>query len=258
MLTIIRYGEIALKGLNRSYFENKLVENIRLQTKAKVWKKRGRIYAEIDKDKLELLGKIFGVTSYSQCLESELDYDSIKDAIMNLGLDGLDHDVTFRVSCKRMYKNFHPSREIEIEIGSFINEKFGFKVDLKNYDLNVCIEITDKANIFTEKTSGLGGFPVGVAGDVECKLDIEKSLLSAFLLAKRGCKIIPIEGSDEKIINQLQKYLPYNLKNASSKKIIGIGIPDTLNKISENLETFTLRPLIGMNEEDIKNKLATI
>jgi len=256
MLTIIRYGEISLKGQNRSYFENRLCNNIRTQTQCKVWKGRNRIYIGIDKDNLNKLNKVFGIVSYSPCIKAELSYESIKEAIMNLGLDG-HHDISFRITCQRLQKNFKPSREIEKEIGSFVNVQFGFSVDLTNYDIEINIEITDNAYIYIDKMKGLGGFPVGVAGEIGCKLDNEKILLSAFLLMKRGAKIVLIEGSEEGFIQRLQSYTPYTLKNTFGNEYVAIASSDTLDNLNEE-EGFVLRPLVGMDNNNIKQNLKQI
>ena len=55
MFYLVRYGEIGLKGLNRNFFENKLVKNIKSAVARKtenfnILKKQGRIIVEADKD----------------------------------------------------------------------------------------------------------------------------------------------------------------------------------------------------------------
>ncbi len=45
-ITLIHYGELSLKGRNRSFFENKLKENIERETGGKVTKYRGRFVLE--------------------------------------------------------------------------------------------------------------------------------------------------------------------------------------------------------------------
>jgi tRNA uracil 4-sulfurtransferase len=250
MLVIIRYGEIALKGLNRTFFEAKLVKNIKKQVGGKVWRKWGRIYAEVAPEDVDKLKNVFGIVSYSPGIETELSYEDIQDKIMNLGLDGYDNNTRFRVSCQRLQKVFEPSTEVAKKVGSFINVNFGFKVDLTNYDINVRIEISsDKAHIFKEKISGSGGLPVGVAGNVECKIDSNKALVASYLLMKRGCRIVPLEGSSPDLIMSLQKYCPYDL-NRAKFSTEGVCLSDTLPDLSD-VEGFVLRPLVGMDAKDI-------
>ena len=66
---LVRYGELALKGKNRSDFEDRLVRNIRQKLASipdvKVVKSFGRIFVETDRSHsasvLRGLGDVFGV-----------------------------------------------------------------------------------------------------------------------------------------------------------------------------------------------------
>ncbi len=264
MLTIVRYGEIALKGQNRIIFENQLVGNIRVQTGANVIRRWNRIYVDIDRDKLSLLKNVFGIVSYSPCIEAELSYESIQDAIMKLGLDGYDHINKFRITCQRLEKNLDTSIEIEKKLGGFVIDNFGWKVSLKDYDVNISVEISNKAYIFTEKVEGVGGLPVGCSGNVGVKLDNDKSLLCAFLLMKRGCDIIPTEGSNDKLIQKIQRFAPYNLKDAFGREYIAVSSSRTMDDFNESDNavgkntTLTLTPIIGMDEGEIKQRVMAI
>ena len=68
---LIRYGEVHLKGLNRPYFERKLIERIKLALSglnATVKREQGRIYAfgigENDNEKaIDMLTRVFGIHS---------------------------------------------------------------------------------------------------------------------------------------------------------------------------------------------------
>jgi thiamine biosynthesis protein ThiI len=67
-MIIIRYDEIGLKGKNRIYFENKLIENIKNQIKKSGYEShieriRGRIIVD-SQAPLTIYSKIFGIRSY--------------------------------------------------------------------------------------------------------------------------------------------------------------------------------------------------
>ena len=260
MLTIVRYGEIALKGQNRIFFENQLVENIRAQTGADVRRERNRIYVDIDKEKLDLLRNVFGIVSYSPCIETDVSYEAIQDAIMKLGLDGYDHINKFRITCQRLEKNLESSIEIEKKMGGFVIDNFGWRVGLKDFDLNICIEISKRAHVFTEKMDGAGGLPVGCSGNVGIKLDSNKSLLCAFLLMKRGCNIVPLEGFREETIKNLQRFVPYDLKDAVGEDYIALSSGESVNDLhgDKGSDMFTLTPLVGMDDEQMKTKVVEI
>ena len=73
-----RCGELMLKGLNRSYFESKLTENIRVQYpgwEARVIQSHGRIYIEpISNDfkfdnALKAVSRVFGIVSLARSIK---------------------------------------------------------------------------------------------------------------------------------------------------------------------------------------------
>ena len=67
-VTLIHYGELSLKGKNRSLFENKLKENIERETGGTVTKYRGRFIMEGGDS--EKLNYIFGVSWYADAIRT--------------------------------------------------------------------------------------------------------------------------------------------------------------------------------------------
>ena len=67
---------------------------------------------------------------------------------------------------------------------------FSEKVKLVEPDLDLQLEISDKAYVFSERISGLGGLPVGSQGKVACLIENQRSLLAALLMMKRGCSVM--------------------------------------------------------------------
>lgn len=190
-VVIIRYSEIGLKGNNRIVFEKKLISNIKDCLKKnkvkykKIERLRGRIVI-FTEEKLNCLKYVFGISSFSTALVIEPEINEIEKAVSKL-IENKKFS-SFRVSAQRLNKNFSlTSPEIERTIGSFICEKFSKKVSLKNFDLEVGIEILDYAYIFTERVKGLNGLPVGVEGKVISLIEDENSLLASLLMMKRGC-----------------------------------------------------------------------
>ena len=83
---IVRCGEVALKGMNKPYFERVLVERIKKNLKNikdnRVSRKEGLIFVRVplESDTNEVIAeisKVFGVSSVSPALEVESDLDSI-------------------------------------------------------------------------------------------------------------------------------------------------------------------------------------
>ncbi len=175
---LIRYGEIALKGKNRSYFVNKLIDNIRAATrklgKFKINKTYGRIYISPEGNAGELIKRlkmIPGIVSVSPAITASLAYDEIKETCLELFCQEVKkYPSTFRVKTRRANKSFPgTSPEISRDIGAYIlssiNEKENIlTVDLEEPDNTLYLEIrNDRAFIYTRIIPGPGGLPVGTS-----------------------------------------------------------------------------------------------
>lgn len=249
MVVIVRYGEIALKGKNRSMFEKRLVRNMKDCLNKndveyeKIERLRGRIviYTEDDCD---CLSNVFGITSYSKASIIEPDLEKIKEESVKYYSRG-----TFRISSKRLDKILVPSNEIEREVGAYVFEHTGAKVRLKGPDTDIGIDIfKDRVFIFSEKKEGLRGLPVGVEGVVAVLLEDDDSVEAAKLMMKRGCEIILIKVNDINY-NKLKEYVyGFRLKVVDEvpKYIEVIVTSEKLNNLKDReTEKVILRPLVG-------------
>lgn len=268
-IVIVRYSEIGLKGNNRIVFERKLIDNIKDCLKKnkinyeKIQRPRGRIIIFTDK-KLDCLKYVFGISSFSSALVVEPEIKEIEKAVSKLAEN--KKFKSFRVSAQRLNKDFSlTSLDIEKIIGSFVCEKLKKRVSLKNFDLEISIEILDKAYVFTERIRGLNGLPIGIEGKVVSLIEDENSLLASLLIMKRGCLVIPV--SLEKTDINLIKKFAYGfkpglviIKNLDELDEItkehdarAVVIGQTLETFKElNIKTMVLRPLIGFDKKEIK------
>jgi len=266
---IVRYSEIGLKGNNRIVFEKKLISNIKDCLKKnkvkyeKIQRLRGRIII-FTEQKLNCLKYVFGISSFSSALVLEPDINEIQKAVSNLIKNKKFN--TFRVSAQRLNKDFSlTSPEIERTIGSFVCEKLNKKVSLKNFDLEIGIEILDNAYVFTERVKGLNGLPVGCEGRIISLIEDKNSLLASLLIMKRGCYVIPV--SLEKTDISLIKKYAYGfepelliIKNFDELDSISkeynakaVVVGQTFENFKElELKTMVLRPLIGFEAKEIK------
>lgn len=198
---IIRPGELFLKGKNKFLFENCLFDNIKDALKeyeATISKSQNRFYVEKFNlsnlnDILNILKKIFGISTISQAYKVSIDIDSIKNVVMNV----IPKEGTFRVTTKRAYKKFPmTSMEFSAYLGAEILKKFNqLSVNLFDYDFNLNIDIRENnfAYIFFETIKGAGGLPVGTSGKASLLLSggID-SPVAGFMIAKRGVQLIAI------------------------------------------------------------------
>ena len=201
---IVRCGEVALKGMNKPYFEKMLVNRIKKLLKkfdnVEAYRQEGLIFVRADKkhDPEMIIGeisKVFGVASISPALECESELNSIGDAAVALmmGLIEKKGIRTFKVDAKRADKNFPvKSPEIARIIGAkvLVGCKV-LKVDVHNPDCVLFVDLRrDKSYVFEQKISGFGGLPLGTNGKGMVLLSggID-SPVAAWMMAKRGMLI---------------------------------------------------------------------
>ena len=202
---IVHYHEVALKGRNRGFFEQRLVHHLRSALKeikaVQVDALPGRIRVSFPEEHSwkhiqGVLSRTFGVTNFSFARSTPLSFASpdltlLKKAIQN---DIPSHSFdTFRIATKRAEKRFPmTSMDIDREIGSHICEQMGKRVNLTKPDLTVFIEVLkEEAYYAFNKEKGPGGLPVGTGGKVLCLISggID-SPVASYRMIKRGCKAV--------------------------------------------------------------------
>lgn len=205
-ILIVRCGEVALKGMNKPYFERMLAERIhkRLKAagygKASVKRHEGLIFVRFDRewDTVQLAGeisKVFGVASISPAVESESNMEAIGvEAISFMEKLCEERCVrTFKVEAKRADKQFPiKSPDIARQIGGYVLKGLKvLKVDVHNPDVRLFVDVRhDRSYIYADKIAGFGGLPLGTNGKGLVLLSggID-SPVAAWMMAKRGMMI---------------------------------------------------------------------
>jgi thiamine biosynthesis protein ThiI len=206
-LILLRYGEVALKGKNRTYFLRKLRRNVRACLKAnnidgKVWQEGQRLFVETElvDSAIEAVQKVFGLVSLSpvSAVPASLD-DIVQAGVAVAHRAGLDPTRTFRVKARRADKSFPLiSPEIEQQVGGAVAQATGARVDLSsNAQLEIGVEVRpERVLVFGETIAGPGGLPLGSQGRVVVLLSSGiDSPVAAWLMMKRGCAVIPVHFS---------------------------------------------------------------
>ena len=200
---LVHYGEIALKGGNRPYFEKKLVSNIKEALSGLGCKsiKRifGRIIIDIEEnsniEKIQSrLKQVFGIVNFFPVIEVRQNIEEMQKTAWGL-IQSQNFD-TFAVDTKRSQKDFKfTSPEINDQVGRFVVENLkqqdrSHDVDIGDPDCRVNIEIVeDRAYVGLNKTSGPSGLPVTTAGKVVNLVSAGiDSPVAAWKMMKRGCK----------------------------------------------------------------------
>lgn len=231
-LILAKYGEMALKGLNRGTFEDILMKNLRRRLKKfgvfKLTRAQSTIYMEpmsedIDLDEvLEHLQCVFGIASLCRACVCEKTMGDISAKAVPYLDEVLSGANTFKVEAKRADKAFPlKSPEICAELGGVLLEAYPhLSVDVHNSDATIMVEIRDThAFVHGANLKGAGGLPVGSSGKALLLLSggID-SPVAGYRMARRGVHISAIHyvsppyTSDralEKVEQLCQEITPY-------------------------------------------------
>lgn len=252
-LYIVRCGEVALKGMNKPYFERVLLERVKKSLsklddiEAKWIEGLMILKVPFGTDKqsvLKRVSKVFGVATISPAIKVEKDINIVGEAASKFVSEICEAEniKTFKVKAKRADKSFNiKSPEIGSIVGASILKNNNIKVDVKNPDLKIFVDVRrEGAYIYRDKIKGYGGLPLGTNGKGLVLLSggID-SPVAAFLMAKRGMTIETIH---------FHSY-PYTSQRAKKKvedllKIISSYIGDTKMYVVN---------LLPIQEEIVKN-----
>jgi tRNA uracil 4-sulfurtransferase len=198
---LIRYGEISTKGRNRNKFIDKLRKSVRNAIadfpKAIIQADRDRMYVLLNgEDGREVAGrlkKVFGIQSFSPAVKVEKDLEKMKEAALELFRSLYSEGETFKITAKRSDKSFSlDTNELNQEFGGHLLENItGLKVDVRDPDINLQIEVRKEAVYLSAETiRGAGGLPVGSSGKAMLMLSggID-SPVAGYLSMKRGVEV---------------------------------------------------------------------
>ena len=203
---LAKYGEIALKGLNKASFEDILLKNVkrRLRDVGEFTYRRAQstLYIqpadpETDLDEaVRRLQHVFGLATVSRALAVGKTYEAMREAAVSYPADELMRAKTFKVDAKRSDKSFPmESPELMRLLGGEIAEAFPhLSVDVRNPEVTVTAEVRDfAAYIHAGKLPAAGGMPVGSSGKALLLLSGGlDSPVAGHMMAKRGVRLSAI------------------------------------------------------------------
>lgn len=224
-IILLKDGELALKGLNRSTFEDILIKNIKEKISSLgnfTYKKSQSTVVvtpeneDIDLDEaVERIGKVFGIVGISRAAVCEKNIEIMQKTAAEYLQDELMFAKTFKVTAKRADKNFpFTSPQICDEIGGYILSKYhNLKVDVHNPEVTVSAEVRDNAvYIHGSQLPGAGGMPTGTGGRA-CLLisgGID-SPVAGYMLAKRGVKLTAVHFASPPYTSELAEMKVHEL-----------------------------------------------
>jgi thiamine biosynthesis protein ThiI len=282
-LFLVRYGEIGLKSQAvRMRFERCLITNleksfIREKKECRVTSDRGHLYVEAEDAKIAeiILRHTFGVTSYSKVEKIPSEMSSICEFIEKWSKARFKKGQTFAIRSRRVGHHAYSSQDIAIKTGDVVrlaNKDKGAKVDLKNPDLEIFIEVRDnKAYIYGDRVEGPGGMPLGSQGKVVAVVSDAASALACWLIMKRGCNSVVIPLGKNPQVALLEKWTPTGtitlgppikkldegsiedvLEFARRKRALAVVLGEK-DKLFKKRDTPIFYPIIGMSAGYVKD-----
>ena len=232
---LCKFGEVVLKGANRQNFESALIKELRRRASPygafRIYFKQSTVYVEPQDDFCDMDGmyeaakKVFGIVGVNRAAVCEKNMESIAAIAREYLPEKLAGKRTFKVEAKRSDKRF-PLGSIEIsrEIGGVILSCVrGIKVDVKNPEVTVTVEVRDEyAYVRAGQEPGAGGLPLRSAGRGLLLLSggID-SPVAGCMMAKRGMEIEALhfesfpytsERAKEKVMQLAQEMCEYCAK----------------------------------------------
>ena len=229
---LCKFGEVVLKGANRQNFESGLVKELRRRASPygtfNIYFKQSTIYVEPQNADCDMEGmynvarKVFGIVGVNRAAVCDKNMDSITEVARAYLPEKLAGKRTFKVEAKRSDKKFPlGSPEISAIIGGVIlSEVKGIRVDVRNPEVTVTVEVRDDhAYIRAGQESGAGGLPLRSAGRGLLLLSggID-SPVAGCMMAKRGMEIEALhfesfpytsERAREKVLTLAQEMCEY-------------------------------------------------
>lgn len=200
---LLKYGELILKGANKNVFENAMLRDIKRKVAPfgnfEVNKAQSTVFveptdelADID-GALEACRKIFGIVAVCRAAVCEKNMETILAVVREYIPAYLSGCKTFKADARRSDKTFpYNSPQISAEVGGAVLESVrGIKVDVKDPDIVVMVEVREKAAyVHAGKFKGAGGMPAGSSGRGLLLLSggID-SPVAGYMMAKRGVEI---------------------------------------------------------------------
>ncbi|MGG6309896.1 tRNA uracil 4-sulfurtransferase ThiI [Paenibacillus macerans] len=175
-MLLLRFGEITIKGRNRSRFEKVAYSHVKTLLhnfpRTEIRKEFGRIYVVLNgepfQEILAAMKNVYGVASICPVKVAPSRLEDILDtAIAFVKERAAAPGTRFKVSARRVWKPFpHSSHEMNrLVSGPILNACPQLKVDVHEPEIDLRVEIReDGTYLFSEVIPGAGGFPLGTNG----------------------------------------------------------------------------------------------
>ena len=156
-IILLKQGEIVLKGLNKKYFEQKLISNVKRRLRSlgefDVTCTQSTIYVEPKSDDIDMdetqqaMTKVFGIAAVVRAAACDKTPETMAQKAIEYMAEAMREAGSFKVETRRADKAF-PMTSIEVSqyVGGELAEAFPeTAVDVHNPELTVHVEVRERA-----------------------------------------------------------------------------------------------------------------
>lgn len=275
MRWIMRMGEIILKSRQvRRFMRKALQRHIVMQAqvrgaKVKVTPWQGMLFLDLVEGDAEAaedaMRHTFGLTSAEPLTSVAVDPEAVADAVIHLA--PTEEGATFAVQCKRHgEKQNWTSQTFAGAVGAAILARAPhLKVNLSDPEWPVRISLMpEEVGILGTRLVCQGGLPTGVQGSVITELNNERDYLAAWLVMRRGCRLVVSPNSKSELVDLVKLWDPSQINDEMKSYLATAPGPGHIGNVwavvGDNLgeQTYdndgdvpmaTLEPLVGWSEE---------
>ena len=275
MRWIMRMGEIILKSRQvRRFMRKALQRHIVMQAqvrgaKVKVTPWQGMLFLDLvegdAEDAEDAMRHTFGLTSADPLTSVAVDPEAVADAVIHLA--PTEEGATFAVQCKRHGdKQNWTSQTFAGAVGAAILARAPhLKVNLSDPEWPVRISLMpEEVGILGTRIICQGGLPTGVQGSVITELNNERDYLAAWLVMRRGCRLVVSPNSKSELVDLVKLWDPSQINDEMKSylatapgpghignvwAVVGDNLGEQTYESDGNVPMATLEPLVGWSEE---------
>lgn len=273
-ILLVRYAEIGLKSAGiRKRFENQLKDNVLTMlmedgVEALVTQKGARLYVECNDPDAAVASvrRVFGVASISVAEVCSSRMEDICATAAEYSRTRISQGQSFAVKARREGSQGYTSMDVGREAGSAIfiaNEDKGVRVDLTDPEVVFHIEVRDnRAFVFQDYIRCHAGLPVGSQGKVVAEVNDDRGLVSAWLMMKRGCRMLAYGTGDIGLLKRYDPLMKVLDGRGAPRNTMGYVLGTSLDGLeSVDVSEYDLPvyfPTIGMSDAEVSELAATI
>lgn len=214
MVFLVRFGELALKSrFVRRQLRDRLIANIQdlfatqgVECITEADEARVYLHAnDLERAKV-ILGRVFGVVSFSPAIEVRSDLDALRKAVLTEAATALSPGQTFALRPRRVGTHTFTSQDIARDLGDAVRHAHpDVRVNLADPDVEIHIEVRrNRAFVFRAIFPGPGGLPLGSQGRALALVRDDAGLVAAWMGMKRGCRVAVATPQGDSIADPLR------------------------------------------------------